>query len=103
MSYASLELYLTIDDAARLEAALHTYDRYTAGAAPDRGSLAAAPLLSDWRRTLVPTVEPALAGRVGEPPLMPRSVLTSRLLLLDAEAGWARTASRLYRLGAPTR
>lgn len=99
----SLELHLSVDDAVRLESALTAFDRLTAGESPDERELAAAPLLTDWRRTLVPAVEPALVGRVGDHPVLhgARRVVTSRLLLLDADAGWARTLSRLYRLGPP--
>ncbi|MGU3478581.1 DUF6634 family protein [Methylobacterium sp. D48H] len=101
----SLELHLAVDDAVRLESALDAFDRLTAGEPPDGRELAAAPCLTAWRRTLVPTVEPALVGCVGDHPVLhgDRRVVTSRPLLLDADAGWARTLSRLYRLGPAAR
>lgn len=100
---SDLELHLSIDDTVRWEAALAALDQLTAGAAPDRHELAAAPLLDSWRRTLVPAVEPALYGRVADHPRLRgrRQVVTSRLLAIDVDAGWARTLSRYYRLGRP--
>lgn len=101
---SDLELHLTIDDAVRWEAALAALDRLSAGAAPDRHELAAAPLLDGWRRTLVPAVEPALFGRVVDHPRLQgrRQIVTSRLLAIDVDAGFARTLSRFYRLGRPS-
>ncbi|GEP01853.1 DUF6634 family protein [Methylobacterium haplocladii] len=100
---SDLELHLSVDDAVRWEAALAAFDQLTAGYAPDRHELAAAPRLSHWRRTFVPAVEPALYGRVDDHPYLPgpRLVVTSRLLAIDATAGWARCLSRLYRLADP--
>lgn len=98
-----LELFLPVDDAVRLESALAAFDRLTAGGAPDPYELSAAPILSGWRRTLMPAVEPVLIGTVeGHPHLSGRrNVATSRLLALDPVDGWARTLSRWYRLGHP--
>ncbi|CAO4185113.1 DUF6634 family protein [Methylorubrum aminovorans] len=103
MSHAQLELHMSVDEAVRLESALAAFDRLIAGSPPTRDELAAAPLLTEWRRTLVPTPEPALVGRVEGHPLLPgsRRVVTSRLLVLDESAGWARSLSRLYRLESP--
>jgi hypothetical protein len=100
---SDLELHLSIDDAVRWEAALAALDRITAGAAPGRHELIAAPLLDGWGRTLVPAVEPALFGRVADHPRLrgSRRVVTSRLLAINVTAGWARTVSRYYRLGRP--
>lgn len=100
---SDLELHLTIDEAVRWEAALAALDQLTAGEAPDRHELAAAPLLDGWRRTLVPTVEPALCGLVADHPRLRgrRQVVTSRLLAIDVDLGFARTLSRYYRLGRP--
>ena len=100
---SELELHLSIDDAVRWEASLAALDHLTAGGAPDRHELAAAPLLDGWRRTLVPAVEPALVGRVADHPRLPgrRQIVTSRLLAIDLDAGFARTLSRYYRLGRP--
>ncbi|TXN22867.1 DUF6634 family protein [Methylobacterium sp. WL9] len=103
MPRTTLELYLTLEDAVRLESAMIGFDRLTAGEAPDRHELAAAPLLTHWRRTMVPVIEPALIGRVTDHPQLAgqRTAVTSRLLLLDQTGGWARTLSRIYRLGRP--
>ncbi len=101
MRPSRLELHLQIDDAVRWEAALAAFDRLTAGNGPDTAELAAAPILSGWRRSLVPCLEPVLIGQVAEHPRLPgqRRVATSRLLALDPDRGWARTVSRWYRLG----
>lgn len=103
MPRTTLELYLTLEDAVRLESALTDFDRLTAGEAPDRHELASAPLLTHWRRTMIPAIEPALIGRVSDHPKLAgqRTAVTSRLLLLDQAAGWARTVSKTYRLGRP--
>lgn len=103
MSHAALELHLSVDEAVRLESALAAFDRLIAGAPPTRDEIAAAPLLTGWRRVLVPTSEPALVGRVEDHPLLPgsRRVVTSRLIALDEAAGWARSLNRLYRLKSP--
>jgi hypothetical protein len=99
--FPSLELYMSVDEAVTLEAALAAFDAVTVGAAPTARDLAAAPRLVDWRHCLVPTVERVLIGTAEGHPRLPgrRSVVTSPLLALDAEAGWARTVSRFYRLG----
>lgn len=100
--HRALEIHLQIDEAVRMEAALAAFDRLTAGNAPDHHDLVLAPILSGWRRSLVPSVEPVLIGTVeGHPHLSGRRrVATSRLLALDPAAGWARTLSRWYRLGS---
>lgn len=104
MSHAALELHLSVDEAVRLESALTAFDRLIAGMPPTRDELATAPLLTGWRRVLVPTTEPALTGWVEDHPLLPgsRRVVTSRLLVLDEAAGWGRSLSRLYRLDSPS-
>lgn len=103
MSHAQLELHMSVDEAVRLESALAAFDRLIAGAPPTRDEVAAAPLLTGWRRMLVPTSEPALVGRVEDHPLLhgSRRIVTSRLLALDAAAGWGRCLNRLYRLESP--
>lgn len=100
--HPELQLLIAVDDAVRLEAGLAAFDRVTAGVAPDAYELAEAPVLSDWRRNLIPTVEPILIGTVeGHPRLSGRRrVATSRLIALDPTAGWARTMGRWYRLAA---
>jgi hypothetical protein len=102
MAHLALELPLSVEEALRLEGALAAYDLVVAGIPPDPTDLAAAPILSDWSRILVPSAEAALVGRVSGHPRLPDSrIVTSRLLALDATAGWARTLSRLYRLTRP--
>lgn len=101
--FPALELYMSVDEAVTLEAALVAFDAITVGSAPTTRDLAGAPRLLDWRHCLVPTVERVLIGTSEGHPRLPgrRSIVTSRLLALDARAGWARTASRFYRLGQP--
>ena len=68
---------------------------------PSPADLRAAPLLDYWRLAHRP--EPALIGLVHGHPLLRdgRTTLTSLAVVLDADAGWARTWSRYYRLGRP--
>ncbi|MRI57172.1 hypothetical protein D8770_24960 [Methylobacterium sp. DB1607] len=103
MSHAQLELHLSVDDAVRLESALAAFDRLIAGVPPAPEVLASAPLLTGWRRVLVPMSEPALVGQVEDHPLLSgsRRVVTSRLLVLNEAAGWGRCLNRLYRLESP--
>lgn len=84
----------------RYEAALRLADE-----TPSAKALAAAPLLENWffaRDALT------LAHLSGEPDSHPelgagKPVLTSPLVAMDLEAGWARSFNRLYRLGTPLR
>lgn len=100
MKHPALELPLAVEEALRWEGALAAYDQLVGGAPPDPDDLAAAPILHGWRRVIVPVAEAALVGRVSGHPRLPSSrIVTSRLLALDGAAGWARTLSRLYRLG----
>ena len=71
--------------------------------APTVAQLAAAPLLERWRFAFVRRERrPSLVGSViGHPLLGDRpDVVTSMLLALDPDRRWARTHSRIYRLGA---
>lgn len=101
---------MTFDDpgvreiARRIHGLSEHLRRIEAGDSPTIDELAAAPILVDWR--LGQRTEPALVGfAVGHPALGHRPVLTSPVYYLDAERGFARTLSRLYKLGeaAPTR
>jgi Family of unknown function (DUF6634) len=60
-----------------------------------------APLLEDW----VPAVTPQgvqLIGQVtGHPLLGDRAIATSSVWFADRDGAWARTLSRVYRLGPP--
>ena len=68
---------------------------------PSPADLRRAPLLDYW--SLARRSEPALIGLVhGHPELgSGGTTLTSLAVVLDADAGWARTWSRYYRLGRP--
>jgi len=71
--------------------------------APSAEELAAAPLLERWRFAFARGERgPSLVGTViGHPRLGDRpGVVTSMLLALDPDRRWARTHSRIYRLGA---
>ncbi|MFE3836047.1 DUF6634 family protein [Pseudogemmobacter sonorensis] len=73
-----------------------------AEAGPCTEDLLHAPKLDLWRPVVTPGGVPALWGRgTGHPLLTCDRVLTSQLIGLDAEDGWARTASRWYVLGSP--
>lgn len=97
---------MTFDDpgvreiARRIHSLSDHLRRLESGAGPTADELAAAPILTDWR--LGQRQEPALVGfAIGHPRLGNRPVLTSPLYLLDRDRGYARTLSRLYRLGEP--
>jgi len=58
-----------------------------------------APRIDAWRFCLRP--RPALVGWVSDHPLLgSRQVMTSEIFAIDRCAGWVRTASRFYTLGA---
>lgn len=62
--------------------------------------MAQAPVLSDWKAAISPGLHVMLWGEVTDHPLLgTASITTSQLVAIDPEAGWARTASRWYRLG----
>jgi hypothetical protein len=70
-----------------------------AGRAPSERELRACALLDQWSFGILPV--PCLVGAVyGHPILGNRpTVHTSELVLIDPSKRWARTWSRLYRLG----
>ncbi|KGJ06000.1 ATP-dependent Lon protease [Paracoccus versutus] len=71
-----------------------------AEAGPSEEVLAQAPILSDWKAAISPGGHVMLWGEVVDHPLLGNaSIHTSQLIAIDPEAGWARTASRWYRLG----
>ncbi len=76
-------------------------DRIVATGAPSADELSRAPVL-DWWRPATRTA-PALIGLVaGHPRLRAgATTMTAELFAIDADAGWARTWSRVYRLGRP--
>ena len=71
-----------------------------AEAGPSEADLAQAPVLSDWKAAISPGGHVMLWGEVTNHPLLGNaSIHTSQLIAINPEAGWARTASRWYRLG----
>lgn len=71
-----------------------------AEAGPSEADLAQAPVLSDWKAAISPGGHVMLWGEVTDHPLLgTASIHTSQLIAINPEAGWARTASRWYRLG----
>lgn len=72
---------------------------YLGGQRPDAEELSEAPLLTDWR--IGHRVAIALHGSTSDHPVLQgvRNVATSELYALDPNLRWARTFSRLYRLG----
>lgn len=73
---------------------------FCATKAPASSELAAAPILDRWQVTSKPAY--CLIGNVTGHPLLTgkgRRIVTSDLVLMDGERGWARTRSRWYRLG----
>lgn len=87
------------DEIDRLAQLVHDLRAYALGQLPDPDDLAKAPRLDDWR--LGYRTELSLHGTtVSHPELVgSRNITTSALFHLDVERGWARTYSRLYRLG----
>ncbi len=64
--------------------------------------LAEAPSLNYWRAFVTPRGAPFLWGMVsGHPRLGSRWITTSHLVAIDPMNGWARTASRWYRIERP--
>lgn len=87
--------------AGRLRDLADQLDAFEEGGEPNEAELAAAPLLEDWRPTSRTTV--ALSGRVSGHPSRPTGAIkTSELFATDGMT-FARTFSRLYRLGRPLR
>ena len=71
-----------------------------AEAGPSDADLATAPVLSDWKAAISPDGHVMLWGEVTDHPRLGNaSIHTSQLIAINPEAGWARTASRWYRLG----
>ncbi|AXI52205.1 MULTISPECIES: DUF6634 family protein [unclassified Sulfitobacter] len=69
---------------------------------PSETDLAEAPVLNYWRPHVSRRGAPILWGMVsGHPRLAGGWITTSQLVAIDANRGWARTASRWYALGRP--
>ncbi|MFE3836048.1 DUF6634 family protein [Pseudogemmobacter sonorensis] len=91
---------LDAEDRGRLDRILAVIAATEVG--PTATDLADAPVLDLWRPVISRYGAVGLWGEVtGHPVLGNDAIVTSRLIALDAEAGWARTASRWYRLGRP--
>ncbi len=88
----------TLDKARRLADDLA---RIAADGSPSADDLAAAPILDFWQPAL--RDGHAIFGIVNGHPRIPddHTALTTDVFALDADAGWARTWSRFYRLGRP--
>jgi hypothetical protein len=84
---------------ARLKLLIADLEAIAEGSYPSAESLSAAPLLHPWRfgtREL-----PCLVGsNTGHPVLRGPIIETTDLRAVSADFAWARTLSRLYRLGA---
>ncbi|WP_270933296.1 DUF6634 family protein [Falsiroseomonas oryzae] len=84
----------------RLAGLLHDLRRIAGGLPPDPGHLRSAPQLDGWSITSRPSA--CLTGVVsGHPTASGPRIITSDLWVIAPTAGWARTMSRLYRLGDP--
>lgn len=82
----------------RYEAALRAVDE-----TPSAEALAAAPLLDNWFFARDMQTSTHLSGEPDNHPELGggKPILTSILVAMDLEAGWARSFNRLYRLGTP--
>lgn len=89
-----------LETADRLAKAAYDLAELSAGRPPDPVSLSAAPLLRRWG--VIRATSPVLTGLVyGHPDLEDgKNAITSGLLAIDRERGWARTISRFYLLGS---
>lgn len=88
------------DHIARLEALVVDLERFTSGDLPTPDELGAAPLLSPYGLSQRPTYCLA-GGNNGHPILTGQTIRASELHVIAPDQGWARTYSRLYRLGEP--
>ena len=84
---------------SRLESLLKHLHGLKAGQLPTAAELEAAPVLDRWR----PGVRDAecLVGRVQGHPSIGGAMTTSEVWTYAPSLGWARTLSRLFRLGRP--
>ena len=83
---------------ARLESLIHDIERLGSGNMPSTRELESAPLLEPF--TIATQSRPCLIGGISDHPTLKGPVITtSELWIMAPELGWARTYSRLYRLG----
>ncbi len=88
------------DEIQRLKNLARDLARIADGSGPTDSELACAPLLESYSGTL--TLRRCLTGSVSWHPLLAgRKIVTSELFAAFPSAGWVRTYSRYYRLGAP--
>ncbi len=94
------ECCLVREHLERLRGLVADIEALSRGQHPTAARLADAPFLSDWRPSFRPV--PCLVGTaVGHPGVAERhTARTSDLWVHAPELGYARTLSRLYRLGA---
>ena len=89
-------------DIARLETLINALESLGSGEMPTTQELANAPLLDPYAIGTRP-VPCLIGGNEGHPNLSGPVVRTSELWVLAPHQQWARTLSRLYRLGEPAR
>lgn len=88
---------LSPEDRAWFDKVLRAIAAVEAG--PTEEDLAQGPVLSNWKAAISPDGHVMLWGEViGHPLLGNASIHTSQLIAINPQAGWARTASRWYRL-----
>lgn len=83
----------------RLRRLADDLDRIAADMAPTSAELAQAPLLVDWRLTVLLSGLSLTGFVAGHPLLGSKNIVTSPVWVLDPDLAWARTLSRFYRLG----
>ena len=85
---------------ARLETLVSALERFGNGEMPTASELEAAPLIHPF--TIGTLRLPCLVGgNIGHPIRTGPVIRTSEVWVMAPELGWARTYSRLYRLGEP--
>ena len=83
---------------ARLESLVSDIERFGSGEMPGAQELDAAPLLDPFAIS-TRSLPCLVGGNGGHPILKGQFVTTSEVWAIAPELGWARTYSRLYRLG----
>ena len=87
-------------EADRLQVLVDDLRRIATGASPTADVLDDAPVTDGW--SFGRRAAPVITGHtVGHPRLPDGPVVTSEVIALDLDAGWARTLSRFYVLGRP--
>lgn len=87
-------------EAARLKSLAAALERIGSGEMPSEQELATAPLLDPY--TVATRTLPCLVGATRDHPSIKGPIArTSEVWLMAPELGWARTYTRLYRLGEP--